>query len=88
MSRNIPPSLTALGRRTLPDTIEVLGKDYQRACIYKNDFFAITAMYENRSNKVILKFHRRAWFLIFPMDWICRLLASREQTPFEQFVCV
>lgn len=88
MSRNIPPSLTALGRRSLPVTIDVLGWDYQRNQIFKNDFFAITAMYENESHKVILKVHRRAWFLIFPMGWIGRLLASREQTAFEKFVDV
>lgn len=88
MSRNIPPSLTALGRQSLPVTIHVLGKDYQQSRIFKNDFFAITAMYENGSNKVILKVHRQAWFLIFPMGWIGRLLASHEQIAFEKFVDV
>ena len=84
MLRNIPPSLTALGRRSLPDTINVLGQCYYKSHVFKNDFFAVTALYKNNSSKVILKVHRQAPFLLFPMGWVGRWLASREQAAFEK----
>lgn len=86
MAKKIPPSLTALGRRSLPDEIDVRGIRYKKCRVFKNDFFAITAMYENvlnNSEKVVLKVHRRAPFLLIPMCWIGKILASREQASFE-----
>ncbi|MFQ5415067.1 MAG: hypothetical protein ACE5E6_11475, partial [Phycisphaerae bacterium] len=46
VSKTVPPSLTALGRRSLPSEIEVRGCAYTLTRIFKNDFFAITALFE------------------------------------------
>lgn len=78
MSKRVPPSLTALGRRSLPEQLELGGRRYARRRIFKNDFFAITAMYEAGDHKVLLKVGRQASFLLMPMGWIGRLLAARE----------
>ncbi|MFQ5590282.1 MAG: hypothetical protein ACE5HE_03870 [Phycisphaerae bacterium] len=76
----VPPSLTALGRQSLPDNIEIAGRRYVRRLVFKNDFFAVTAMYESESDKVILKVGRQVSFLLMPLRWLGGLLASREQT--------
>lgn len=76
---DIPPSLTALGRRSLPGEIDVKGQHYVRRRVFKNDFFAVTAMYEGEAGKVILKVARQARFLLMPLGWVGRLLAAREQ---------
>jgi hypothetical protein len=75
----VPPSLTALGRRSLPLQIDVDGQRYVQRRIFKNDFFAVTAMYEGEARKVILKVGRQASFLAMPLGWVGRLLAAREQ---------
>ncbi len=94
MAKKIPPRLTSLGRQSLPEEIEVQGHRYKKTRIFKNDFFAITAMYENilekleKSDKIILKVHRRASFYLIPMCWIGKILASREQVCFERLADV
>ena len=45
LTQSVPPSLTALGRRSLPDRIELAGDAYALERVFKNDFFAITAAY-------------------------------------------
>ena len=52
--------------------------------MFKNDFFAITAMYEGEAGKVILKVGRQASFLFIPLGWVGRLLAAREQVALER----
>jgi hypothetical protein len=74
----VPPSLTALGQRSLPGEIRVEGLRYARRQVFKNDFFAITALYEGEAGKVILKIHRQARFLLMPLTWLGRMLAARE----------
>jgi len=71
-------TLTALGRRSLPAQIEVDGRQYRRVCIFKNDFFAVTAMYEGDAGKVVLKVNREASFLLIPLSWVGRWLTARE----------
>jgi hypothetical protein len=84
----IPPNLTALGRRTLPGEINVGGRRYTLREVFKNDFFAITALYDGNANgkagKVILKVHRRAPFLLIPLRWVGRLLCAKECAAFAQ----
>ncbi len=80
----IPPSMTALGRRSLPREIDVAGRRYVQRRIFKNDFFAVTALYEGEGGKVILKVHRQASFLLMPLGWVGRLLAGRERAAFER----
>jgi len=84
LAKPIPPSLTALGRQSLPSRIEVRDDPYELRQIFKNDFFAITALYEYGGEKVILKVHRQASFLLFPLRWVGCLLATRERTAFER----
>ncbi len=76
--RQTPPSLRALGRRSLPEVIEVDGQSYSQVRLFKNDFFAATALYEGPAGRVILKVQRRASFLLIPLSWVGRLLAARE----------
>ena len=52
--------------------------------VFKNDFFAITALYEGQTGKVILKIHRKAGFPPLPLGWIGRLLAARECAAFKR----
>lgn len=76
--RQTPPSLRALGRGSLPTVIEVDGQSYSHRRLFKNDFFAATALYEGPAGKVILKVQRQASFLLIPLGWVGRFLAARE----------
>ncbi len=78
------PSLTALGRRSLPVRIEVAGQLYTRREVFKNDFFALTALYVADAGKVVVKVHRQASFLALPLEWLGRWLATRECAAFER----
>ena len=82
--RSVPRSLTALGRHSLPSEIEVEGQRYLHRRTFKDDFFAVTALYEGKAGKVILKVHRQAGFLLIPLGWLGRLLAAREHTAFQR----
>lgn len=86
MPKRVPPSLTALGRRTLPAEIEVGGNRYVHRQTFKNDFFAVTATYEGRSGRVLLKVGRQAGFWGIPLVWVGRLLAAREAAALECLV--
>jgi hypothetical protein len=88
MAKEVPPSLTALGGRRLPSEITVQGCRYVHRRVFKNDFFAITALYEGEHGKVVLKVHRQASFLFVPLGWVGRLLAKREQAAFERLADV
>jgi len=79
MSRPVPAFLKALGTRQLPEQIDVRGESYRRSCVLKDDFFAVTAVYEGSGRRVILKVGRQAALFLFPMTWIGRLLAAREE---------
>jgi len=83
LSKKVPPSLTALGRRTLPSEIELNGRRYSHRRTFKNDFFAVTAMYEGDTGRALLKVGRQAPFLLLPLQWVGRLLAAREQAVME-----
>lgn len=88
LAKRVPPSLTALGRRSLPDEIEVEGIRYRKARVFKNDFFAVTARYDelegNGGRSVLLKVGRTASFLLIPMGWVGRLLRAREEAAFRK----
>lgn len=77
-------SLTALGGKALPPDLEIGGQRYVQGRVFKDDFFAITALYEGQAGKVILKIQRQAPFLLIPMHWIGRYLARRELSSFER----
>ncbi len=84
MPKKLPPSLTALGTKLLPHEIEVAGHRYAQQRIFKNDFFAVTALYEGDAGKVILKVHRQASFLLLPLRWLGRWLVRREAAAFDR----
>lgn len=84
MSKGIPASLTALGRKSLPPQISAKGHTFDLRQVFKNDFFAVTAMYEGPAGRVILKVQREASFLLVPTRWIGRLLAAREWACLER----
>lgn len=79
-----PSWLKALGRRPLPERIEVAGVSFVWSKTYKNDFFAVTALYRNVDRGVILKAHRQASCFGIPLRWIGRWLARREAAAFRQ----
>lgn len=84
LGKKAPPSLTALGRYALPKEIGFEGDRYVQRQIFKNDFFAVTAMYEGDGGKVILKVGRQGSFLLVPLGWVGRWLAAREEAAFER----
>ena len=84
MARGTPPSLTALGRDSLPQHLVVGTHAYERRCILKNDFFAATGVYEGDLGRVVLKAQRQASFLGIPLQWMGRVLAARERRALER----
>ena len=81
--RNIPPGLLALGRSSLPQSIQVEGHTYRFDTLFKHDFFAATALYVGPAGKVVLKLGRLADILGLPAEWIGRLLARREMAAYN-----
>src|SRR5437762_532224 len=76
--------LRALGGKDLPLTIEVESRSYGMGQVFKHDFFAATALYEDGAgSKLILKIGRQASLLGLPMTWIGRFLARHESRLFE-----
>jgi hypothetical protein len=57
---------------------------YTQRRVFKNDFFAVTSLYEKEAGKVVLKVHRQASFLFVPLEWLGRLLAARECAAFTR----
>jgi hypothetical protein len=76
--RQKPAYLCALGAAGLPAEIELPAGRYVLEKVYKHDFFAATALYRGKQDKVIAKFGRTASFFGLPLGWIGRWLASRE----------
>jgi hypothetical protein len=67
----------------LPAQILARGHTYAKRRVFKNDFFAVTAMYEGDAGRVILKVHRQAPFVLIPLGWVGRILRARERAAFE-----
>lgn len=87
MSRK-PAWLKSLGRRELPERIELAGRTLTRAAVFKNDFFAVTARYDTDDGPVIVKVNRQAPIFGLPMRWVGRFLASREEACFRRLADV
>lgn len=86
MTRRVPPSLTALGRKSPPPEMQIAGRKFVLRRLFKNDFFAATAMYEADAPcaRVIVKFQRQAPFLGISMSWVGRFLARREAAALDR----
>jgi len=78
-SRTTPSMLTALGKQTMPDHVDIDGANYRLRRVFKHDFFALTALYENAERKVVVKVNRRAPFFGVPLSWVGRWLVHREK---------
>ena len=86
--RNTQRSLTALGAASLSEELVVDARRFELRRVFKDDFFATTAMYEGDSGRVLFKVHRVAPFLGLPLAWLGRVLANREATAFERLADV
>ncbi len=82
-TRSTPPALLALGRRALPGEIVIQGRQYVKRKVFKNDFFAVTALYEGDAGRVVLKLGREASFFCMPLSCVGRFLAAKEQAALQ-----
>ena len=86
-----PAWLKALGKRELPERIELADRTLTLGTVFKNDFFAVTARYDGSGGDdgpVILKVNRQAPLFGLPMRWVGRFLASREEACFRRLADV
>ena len=51
MPRSTPPSLQALGGKPLPTSLTLGGHTYYHRKTFKNDFFAVTSLYEGKGGQ-------------------------------------
>ena len=84
MTKPKPAFLKALGKKPLPQEIEAGGVIYRHIETFKNDFFAVTSLYEGPAGKVVLKVQRQAPMFLIPMQWAGRILAVRERSSLER----
>jgi hypothetical protein len=74
-----PAIFRALGRNEPPPVVEIRGEPFRMIELLKHDSWAATAIYESADRRALCKFNRQQSILGFPMRWLGRLLASREQ---------
>ena len=92
--KTTPAVLKALGRRPLPDALELGGCRYVQNRVFKHDFFAATALYQadppcaGGADRVILKLQRQAPLLLIPLRWVGRILSARERAALERLAGV
>lgn len=71
--------LRALGRNTLPETLEVDASSYSLVQTLKHDFYAATGVYRDaRGEGVVLKVNRTTPCAGIPLTWLGRYLRNRE----------
>lgn len=83
-TRPRPAVLLALGRRGLPQSVEIAGQSFQLAEVLKHDSWAATGLYFRDGQPAICKFNRRQSLFGFPMSWLGRWLACRERSALER----
>src|SRR5579864_5255993 len=75
-----PKLFRALGAEDPPAAIELEQRSHRRVAILKHDSWAATAVYaDERGHRVACKFNRVNRLLLFPMAWLGRRLARREE---------
>jgi hypothetical protein len=84
VTKSKPAFLKALGKKPLPTEIEADGVTYRHVETFKNDFFAVTSLYEGPAGRVVLKVQRQAPLFILPMRWAGRILAARERSALQR----
>ena len=70
-----PPaySMRALGKRNLPEAIQLDGVTWHHVRTHKHDFWAVTGFYENdRGERAVLKMGRTEPFAGCPLEFIGR----------------
>jgi hypothetical protein len=71
--------MRALGKRNLPETLDLNGETWRLARTHKHDFWAVTGFYENdRGERAVLKMGRTEPFCGVPLEFIGRWLCRRE----------
>lgn len=75
---NPPNWLKALGSKPQPGTVEVGGRAFALERTFKNDFFAVTAVYQREGERIVVKINRTAHLFLVPLSFVGRFLASRE----------
>jgi hypothetical protein len=74
-----PAIFRALGTAEPPPLVEIQGESFRMIELLKHDSWAATAIYESADRRALCKFNRQQSILFFPMRWLGRLLADREQ---------
>lgn len=73
-----PKLFRALGKAEPPQEVQIGDTRYQLLEILKHDSWAATAIYHSEEEKIICKFNRQQAIGLFPMRWLGRRLANRE----------
>lgn len=68
----------ALGLYDPPEHLQIANEPYQLVKVYKHDSWAATALYEGARGLVVCKFNRQQSIFGFPMGWLGKALAQRE----------
>lgn len=76
-------------RQPPPSRLELAGRAYELARVFKHDFLAATCLYRCRQEgadlpEVVVKFHRRQDFWGLPLDWAGRALCDHEQAIYRR----
>ncbi|MCC6239615.1 MAG: hypothetical protein IT448_04885 [Phycisphaerales bacterium] len=72
-------SLRALGADDLPDIIDLAGQRWHHRITVKHDFFAATGFYRSEDGQLcVVKINRVTDFLGLPLQWLGKILCSRE----------
>jgi hypothetical protein len=71
--------MRALGKKSLPETLDLDGVHWKLIRTHKHDFWAVTGFYENDAGtRAVLKMGRVEPFCGVPMEFIGRWLCRRE----------
>src|SRR4029079_10489078 len=74
--------------KDLPESLTLSFGEYRSERVFKNDFYAVTAVYRKQSgegpDRVVLKeYHTDSWGPI-PLGWLGRMLLRRESLYFRE----
>ena len=70
--------MRALGRRELPAELTVRGRLFRLENVFKHGFLAAVGVYAAGEDRIVLKCHREAPFLLLPTAWAGSLMARYE----------
>lgn len=78
--------------KDLPEAVSLSFGDYRSEKVFKNDFYAVTAVYRKQTgdgpDRVVLKeYHTDSWGVI-PLGWLGRMLLRRESLYFRELADV